>query len=241
MFHKFRTGKRFFFVYLYKMCIFALQIGKCFMWQSNLYQFGSSPFPLSALSDIYPSTKHISDKARRLEQEGRIIRLKKGLYVRSAEDGAEPVSELIANHLYGPSYVSMQSALRHYGLIPERVYATQSLTIKHSRSFDTPLGRYDYFSCGVKYFPIGVTQHHDAGIQFLVASPEKALCDLLVKTRRLEFDSPDVLFDYLENDLRFDTDALKTMDVEILRQCCANATTRRNNIALLIILVENGQ
>lgn len=211
------------------------------MWQSNLYQFGSTPFAMSALSDIYPSTKHISDKARRLEQEGRIIRLKKGLYVRSAEDGAEPVAELVANHLYGPSYVSMQSALRHYGLIPERVYATQSLTIKHSRSFDTPLGRYDYFSCGVNYFPIGVAQHHDAGMQFLIATPEKALCDLLVKTRGLEFDFPDALLDYLENDLRFDIDALKTMDVEALRQCCKNATTRQNNIAILIKLVENGQ
>ena len=190
------------------------------MLQSNLYQFGSTPFAMSALSDIYPSTKHISDKARRLEQEGRIIRLKKGLYVRSAEDGAEPMAELVANHLYGPSYVSMLSALRHYGLIPERVYATQSLTIKHSRSFDTPLGRYDYFSCGVNY-------------------PEKALCDLLVKTRNLEFDSSNILLDYLENDLRFNTDALKKMDSGILRQCYENATTRQNNIAILIKLVEN--
>jgi|GEM_PF-1703406 len=99
------------------------------MWQSNQYQLGSIPFPMSALSDIYPTTKHISDKSRRLEQEGRIIRLKKGLNVRSAEDGAQPEAELIANHLYGPLYVSMQSALRHYGLIPERVYTTQSMTL----------------------------------------------------------------------------------------------------------------
>lgn len=209
------------------------------MLQSNLYQFGSTPFAMSALSDIYPSTKHISDKARRLEQEGRIIRLKKGLYVRSAEDGAEPMAELVANHLYGPSYVSMLSALRHYGLIPERVYATQSLTIKHSRSFDTPLGRYDYFSCGVNYFPIGVSQHYETRTQFLIASPEKALCDLLVKTRNLEFDSSNILLDYLENDLRFNTDALKKMDSGILRQCYENATTRQKNIAILIKLVEN--
>ena len=211
------------------------------MRQSVLYQFGSTPFAMSALSDIFPSTKHISDKARRLEQEGRIIRLKKGLYVRSMEDGAEPVAELVANHLYGPSYVSMQSALRHYGLIPERVYATQSLTIKHSRCFDTPLGRYDYFSCGVNYFPIGVTQHHDAAMQFLIASPEKALCDLLVKTRNLEFDSTDALLDFLENDLRFDIEALKTMDVGILHQCYENVTTRQNNSAILIKLIENEQ
>ena len=211
------------------------------MLQNNLYQLNNTPFNLSALSDIYPSTKHISDKARRLEQEGRIIRLKKGLYVRSAEDGAAPVAELVANHLYGPSYVSMQSALRHYGLIPERVYATQSLTIKHSRSFDTPLGRYDYFSCGVSYFPIGVSQHYETGMQFLIASPEKALCDLLVKTHNLALDSTEALLGYLETDLRFETDALKTMDVGILRQCCKNATIRQNNIAILIKLVTNEQ
>ena len=211
------------------------------MWQSNLYQLGSTPFAMSALSDIYPSTRHISDKARRLEQEGRIIRLKKGLYVRSVEDGAETVSELVANHLYGPSYVSMQSALRNYGLIPERVYATQSMTIKHSRSFDTPLGRFDYFSCGVNYFPIGVSQHYESRMQFLIASPEKALCDLLVKTRNLEFDSTDTLLDYLENDLRFETDTLRSMNVDTLHQCYKNTTTRRNNIAVLIKLVENEQ
>ncbi len=49
-------------------------------------------------------------------------------------------TELIANHLYAPSYVSMSSALRYYGLIPETVYTKQSMTLKHSRDFDTPFG-----------------------------------------------------------------------------------------------------
>lgn len=194
-----------------------------------------------ALSDIFPSTKHISDKARRLEREGRIIRLKKGLYVRSADDGAQPVAELIANHLYGPSYVSMQSALRHYGLIPERVYSTISMTIKHSRCFDTPLGRFDYFSCGVDYFPIGVSQHYENHMQFLIASPEKALCDLLIKTRGLDVDSLSNLVEYLENDLRFDIGSLKTFDIDILRQCHDNASTRKTVLSLLIKTVENEQ
>ncbi|MBO4741562.1 MAG: hypothetical protein J5605_07990 [Bacteroidales bacterium] len=211
------------------------------MWQSALYELGNTPFTMYALSDIFPSTRHISDKARRLEKEGRIIRLKKGLYVRSVDDGAQPVAELIANHLYGPSYVSMQSALRHYGLIPERVYATMSMTIKHSRSFDTPLGRYDYLSCGVDYFPIGVSQHHENNMQFLIACPEKALCDLFVKTRGLNIDSVPNLLDYLENDLRFDLGSLKSFDIDILRQCHDNTSTRRNILALLIKLVENEQ
>ena len=211
------------------------------MWQSALYELGNTPFTMYALSDIFPSTKHISDKARRLEQEGRIIRLKKGLYVRSIDDGAQPVAELIANHLYGPSYVSMQSALRHYGLIPERTYSTLSMTIKHSRCFDTPLGRFDYYSCGVDYFPIGISQHYENNMQFLIASPEKAMCDLLVKTRGLDVDSLSNLVDYFEDDLRFDMDSLKSFDINILRQCYDNALTRKNILSLLIKLVENEQ
>ena len=92
-----------------------------------LNQVGNIPFTPSVLLCLFSKTKQISDKARYLEQDGRIIRLKRGLYVRSAEDGAMPVPFLIANHLYGPSYVSFQTALRHYGLIPERVYETQSI------------------------------------------------------------------------------------------------------------------
>lgn len=50
--------------------------------------------------------------------------------------------ELIANHLYGPSYVSMSWALRWHGLIPERVHLIQSLTTKHSRKFTNSLGEF---------------------------------------------------------------------------------------------------
>ena len=86
------------------------------MREDALNQVGNIPFTPSVLLCLFPKTKQISDKARYLEQDGRIIRLKRGLYVRSAEDGAMPVPSLIANHLYGPSYVSFQTALRHYGL-----------------------------------------------------------------------------------------------------------------------------
>lgn len=59
---------------------------------------------------------------RNLEAAGKIIRLKKGLYVVDPKVSRIALStEIIANHLYAPSYVSMQTALRYYGLIPEAV------------------------------------------------------------------------------------------------------------------------
>ena len=184
-------------------------------------------------------TKKINDKARRLEQEGRIIRLKHGLYVRSADDGAVVLPSLVANHLYGPSYVSMQTALRHYGLIPERVYEIQSMTIKHSRIFDTPLGRFSYIGCAADYFPIGIRQEQDDDYIYLIASPEKALCDLMVKTAGLNTVNTKKLTEYFEYDLRFDMDALMDFAIDLLEQCRLHAMVKNEMIAVLIKLISN--
>ena len=211
------------------------------MKQDALYQIGNTPFPCSVLSSIYPDTKQISDKARRLEQEGRIIRLKRGLYVRSAEDGATLIPSLIANHIYGPSYVSMQTALRYYGLIPERVYETQSMTTKHSRTFDTPLGRFSYLSCSADYFPIGIRQEQEAGATYLIATPEKALCDLLLKAAGVNASNVKSLRTFLEADLRFEMDALKDFDTGILTLCHKHALVKNDMIQQLIDLIADEQ
>ncbi len=66
--------------------------------------------------------------------------VRRGLYVAIAPDTPRPESFLLANHVYGPSYVSMDSALSFYGMIPERVYEISSATTKTSRQFRTPAG-----------------------------------------------------------------------------------------------------
>lgn len=209
------------------------------MTKNALNQVGNTPFTTSVLASLYSETRQINDKARRLEQEGRIVRLKRGLYVRSTDDGASIIPMLIANHLYGPSYVSMHTALRHYGLIPERVYETQSMTIKHSRSFDTPIGRFSYLSCPLNYFSLGIRQESQGTDTYLVASPEKALCDLIVKSPGLTATSVKSLKGWLVEDLRFDIDALRHFDVELLRQCGMQAPVKNNIITLLINLITH--
>ncbi|MBQ3787304.1 MAG: hypothetical protein II849_00685 [Bacteroidales bacterium] len=209
------------------------------MEKDSLNQVGSAPFQSSVLLSLFSGTKRINDKARRLEQEKRIIRLKKGLYVRSADDGATLSLPLIANHLYGPSYVSMHTALRHYGLIPERVYEIQSLTIKHSRNFDTPLGLFSYHQCDVGYFSAGMRQEQQDGYMYLIASPEKALCDLLLKTPRLNIQSLKGFKEYLEDDLRLEVSALVDFDTNILEECRMLAKTKSKMIDQLITLIAN--
>lgn len=209
------------------------------MMENSLSQAGSIPFTTSVLASFYPKTRQINDKARRLEQEGRIIRLKRGLFVRSADDGAVIIPFLIANHLYGPSYVSMHTALRHYGLIPERVYLTQSMTIKHSRSFDTPIGRFSYYSCPTNYFPIGIQQESQEGVTYLVATPEKALCDLIIKSPGMNVTTVKSLRSWLADDLRFDMEAFNQFNINIIERCALQAPAKNNVLSILIKLINH--
>jgi len=195
-----------------------------------LQKLGGVPFGLDVLQSLFPDCRHISDKALRLEAEGRIVRLKKGLYV--AAVGERLSLELAANHIYGPSYVSMSSALRWHGLIPERVVMVQSVTTKHSRDFANALGNFHYQYCTAEYFPIGVTLQGQGDVRFLMATPEKALCDY-INFNKVSFRFVKELGPFLEEDLRLDMDCLAQFDLDIIRRC---AETGRKSGALSTLL-----
>ena len=108
----------------------------------DLEHIGNIPVSTATVASLFPEMSAGNQKVLQLETAGKVIRLKRGLYVIAPRVSRVSLStELIANHLYAPSYVSRQTALRYYGLIPEAVYTTQSMTIKHSRHFDTRRGK----------------------------------------------------------------------------------------------------
>lgn len=200
---------------------------------------GNVPFDLSVLQSIFPDCKHITDKARSLEAEGRIVRLKKGLYVASQQETDIPICrELVANQLYGPSYVSLQTALRFYGLIPEYVYMVCSVTTKQSRDFDNKFASFHYQNCTPEYFPLGIRMEQKENYCYLIASPEKALCDLIAFTPKLQFRSMIDIGGWLEQDIRFDMDELATFDEELL-QLIAEHSRKRNSINTLISFLRH--
>lgn len=204
-----------------------------------LINLGNVPFDLNILASAFPETKHIVEKARRLEADGKIIRLKRGLYVASPnETGKDLNRNLIANHIYGPSYVSLQTALRHYGLIPEQVHLIQSLTAKHSRCFETPIGSFDYDNCNKEYFPIGVRMENQNDITYMIASPEKALCDLINYSKGVNLRFKKDVAIYLEEDIRFDMDALPGFNLAILEDCAAYSR-KSQNINTLIKYIKH--
>ena len=128
---------------------------------------------------------YASPKARltRMIKSGEVVQVRRGLFL----DAKEAVRSLksLASVIYGPSYISFEYALAHHGLIPERVQAVTSATYhkNKNRHFHTPLGDFYYYYLPAAVFPYGVALASENGENYLMATPEKALCDTLYKTR----------------------------------------------------------
>lgn len=181
---------------------------------------GNVPVSMEVLQSLYKDYHSPNMHISMLEKKRLLIRLKRGLYVASLETSGKELSlGLIANHLYGPSYVSLHWALRYYGLIPERIDTVTSVTTRHTRVFENSLGRFTFRGVSQEYFPIGITSQEDAGLHFLLATPEKALCDMLMQEKHVPDQSISRLEVFFEEDMRIDLDDLRQMDGSIIRQC----------------------
>ena len=204
-----------------------------------LNQFGIIPIDTAALKAALDDYKSPKDKITTLEQSGLLIRLKRGLFVVSPMVHSQPLSkELIANHIYGPSYISLQTALSFYGLIPERVHTVCSMTTKRSSSFINPLGNFDYITVPAAYFAIGIRQEIvNNNYAYLIATPEKALCDMIVETKGLKLQSIKAIQNYLEEDLRVDLSIIEHYDVDIIYQCMELGSKKRE-LTLLYKLLQ---
>lgn len=108
-------------------------------------------------------------------KKGAILRLKAGLFTLSKNIPNELV---IANRLYFPSYISLDTALSYYHLIPETVYAVTSVTTKSTREFEA-LGRLFSYRRIKKEAFTGYILETVRGDRVYIASPEKAVADFL--------------------------------------------------------------
>ena len=131
--------------------------------------------------------REVRRQLSRWTEAGKVVQLRRGLYALgepftfAASRASHPF--LIANRLMKASYVSLQSALAWYGMIPEHVPVTTSVTTRRPWSWDTPLGAFTYHHVKTglfhSYAPIEVSP----GTVALVATREKALLDLSSTSR----------------------------------------------------------
>lgn len=188
----------------------------------------------SSLRLLYDDYAAPANKIAELCKQGLLVRIQKGLYlVSEIISGKQPDRLLVANHLYGPSYVSLESAMQEYGMIPEGVYSVESVTVRRSKHFLIELGAFHYHRVPHDYYNIGIKmQRTKTGYSYLIASPEKALCDHFVKTKGLQVRSRKAMLEYLIEFLRVDTDNLASLDLSIISQA-AEAGPKQKTLSYL--------
>jgi len=140
----------------------------------------------------------------------RLYQLRRGLYALAPPfQKIKPHPFLIANFLVRGSYVSCQSALAYYGLIPEYVPVITSVTGGRPARWKTPFGNFEFRHLKVDWLRGYRLLDLGAGQKAFVAIPEKALLDLI--HLQPEADSPGYLLELrLQN--------LEQLNPEVLRR-----------------------
>jgi predicted transcriptional regulator of viral defense system len=141
---------------------------------------GNEPVFESSLllaGDVKPA--YLRLQLSRWVKAGKIHQLRRGVYALAAPyQKQKPHPFLVANQLQSASYVSLQSALSFYGMIPDIVHSTISVTTGRSDSLQTPLGNFEFRHIHKEYFR-GYRWIDVGGQQAFVAIPEKAILDLI--------------------------------------------------------------
>ncbi len=134
--------------------------------------FDTSAVPIVS-SAVPPSSAQLAG----WQHEGKILQVRRGLYLfRDRQERIDP--HMLSFALYQPSYVSLESALRHYNLIPEMVPSVTAVSGRTTRTFHTVMGTFYYRHIRPELF-FGYTPVQTIGGSYLLAEPEKALLDFV--------------------------------------------------------------
>ena len=153
-------------------------------------------------------------KLSRMAKNREIFPIGKGLY--ETDKGTPGI--YLAGSIYGPSYVSFEYALGHYGLIPEAVYTLTCATFekKKAKKYETPFGTFTYRDVPSEAFPLALTLVNENGYYYRIATPEKALCDMLYTLRPTA--NAAELHTMLNDDLRIEDSELRKLDAALVAE-----------------------
>ena len=203
--------------------------------RKKIKEYAQTPITRNMVEEALENYRRPNDKISELIKSEELISLRRGLYMVGPElDLPTPEPFLIANHLRGPSYVSLESALSYWDMIPERTYEVSSVTIKTSKVYNTKVARFSYRHLKTPYYSYGIRSvEYSSNQTALVASPEKALCDKIVLTPGVNLRSIKQTLEFLLEDLRIDEEVLGTLDTELMTLWLENAP-KKSSIEILI-------
>jgi predicted transcriptional regulator of viral defense system len=153
-------------------------------WVDFLNLVGGEPvFTSALLRSGRVSDAKLRPQLTRWKKMGRILQLRRGVYLLAPPyRKIEPHPFLIANFLRRGSYVSLQSALEYYGLIPEHVPVVTSVTTARPERLNTPMGTYTFHHVKTSLFFYYIQAEVSQKQVAFIATPEKALLDLIYLT-----------------------------------------------------------
>lgn len=131
-------------------------------------------FSLGDIRKIEPAF-HL-DRLTDWMRNGYIKRIIKNYYIFSDIKVAEETLFFIANKIYDPSYISMESALSFYKLIPDQIFAITAISSKKTATFNTPIATFLYRTLKLHAF-FGYRLVKFNNFNFKIAEPEKAILD----------------------------------------------------------------
>lgn len=133
------------------------------------------------------SPKTVQNQLQAYSKNNELLRLRKGLYKMKFPEGGPDIPDLyLANKIYEPSYVSLETALSYYSMIPDVAAEVTSVTTRHGRYFKNTEGSFRYYTCRKEAYN-GYTLIAMEGFKVFIAEKEKALADFVYfKMRRGE-------------------------------------------------------
>lgn len=134
-------------------------------------------YPVFSIKDI--KKRYPNFDSRRLvewQEKGYLVKVRRGYYCFGERSKGEYILYFTANKIYSPSYVSFESALTYYSLIPEGVFTTTSATTKNTTSYTSAVGNFEYRHLKpVLFFGYRLLKEKDFTIK--IAEPEKVILD----------------------------------------------------------------
>lgn len=146
----------------------------------KLYKQNVYVFSFNDLKQLFSTgnTKSLKQTIYKWRNGGKIIRLKGGLYELVYPKRSDIPDLYIANRMYQPSYVSLETVLSMHSIIPEIAMQTTSITTKTTRTYNNTYGSFIYRTVKREYFT-GYYIDSNRDFSILIAEPEKAIVDYL--------------------------------------------------------------
>ena len=180
----------------------------------------------------YSSYANPAAKIGRIVKKGELVPVVRGLY----ETDPTTPGYCLSGALYGSAQLSFEYALGRRGFIPEevRVYTCAVCGTGKRKRYSTPFGVFTYRDVPTRVFPYGVELLDERGYGHMLATPERASCDLLYT--RAPCANRRELRELLFDNLRIDEDEFRAANLDEMTELAE--LYRTTNCRLLASLIK---